>query len=175
MLLDLLGPGAGGIEQIRHVPELSDVPVIVLSGYGGEETIAKALASGAADYIAKPFSATELTARIGAALRKRAEPEPFVLGELAIHYDRRRVSVAGRAVDLTAKEYELLRVLSLGAGRVVTFDSLIRRVWRGRKPAHRTLVRAFIRNLRRKLDDDAGSPAYIFSERGVGYRLGEPE
>ena len=175
VLLDLLGPGAGGIELMRHVPELSDVPVIILSGYGGDETIVKALESGAADYIAKPFSATELTARIGAVLRKRAEPQPFVLGELAIHYDRRRVSVDGQPVDLTATEYELLRVLSLGTGRVVTFDSLIRQVWRGRKHANRKLVRSFIRSLRDKLGDDAGAPTYIFSERGVGYRMGEPE
>ena len=174
-LLDLIGPESGGIELMGRVPELSDVPVIILSGYGGDETIAKALQSGAADYIAKPFSATELTARIGAALRKRAEPEPFVLGELAIRYDRRRVSVAGRAVELTATEYEVLRVLSLSAGRVVTFDSLIRRVWHGHKHGNRKLVRAFIRSLRRKLGDDAGEPAYIFSERGVGYRLGEAE
>ena len=175
VLLDLVGPGSGGIELMGQVPELSEVPVIILSGYGGDETIAKALASGAADYIAKPFSATELTARIGAALRKRAEPEPFVLGELAIRYDRRRVSVAGRPVDLTATEYELLRVLSLGAGRVVTFDSLIRQVWHGRKHGNQKLVRAFIRSLRSKLGDDAAAPAYIFSERGIGYRMGEPE
>ncbi len=174
VLLDLLGPGSGGIELIGQVPELSEVPVIVLSGYGGDETIAKALASGAADYIAKPFSATELTARIGAALRKRAEPEPFVLGELAVRYDQRRVTVAGRPVDLTATEYELLRVLSLGAGRVVTFDSLIRQVWHGRKHGNRKLVRAFIRSLRSKLGDDASAPTCIFSERGVGYRMGEP-
>ena len=174
VLLDLLGPGSGGIELMGQVPELAEVPVIVLSGYGGDETIAKALASGAADYIAKPFSATELTARIGAALRKRAEPEPFVLGELAIRYDRRRVSVAGQPVDLTATEYELLRVLSLGAGRVVTFDSLIRQVWHGRKHGNQKLVRAFIRSLRSKLGDDAAAPAYIFSERGVGYRMGDP-
>ena len=175
VLLDLMGPGSGGIELIQHVPELSDVPVIILSGYAGDETIAKALQSGAADYIAKPFSATELIARIGAALRKRAEPEPFVLGELAIRYDRRRVSIAGRPVDLTATEYELLRVLSLGAGRVVTFDSLIRQVWHGRKHGNQKLVRAFIRSLRSKLGDDAAEPAYIFSERGVGYRMGETQ
>ena len=173
VLLDLMGPHSGGIELMGQVPELSDVPVIILSGYGGDETIAKALRSGAADFIAKPFSATELTARIGSALRKRAEPEPFVLGELAIHYDRRRVSVAGRPVELTATEYELLRVLSLGAGRVMTFNSLIRQVWPERKQGNRELVRAFIGSLRRKLGDDAEAPTYIFSERGVGYRLGE--
>ncbi len=175
VLLDLASPGTDGIELIRRVPELSEVPVIVMSGYGRDDTIAVALQSGASDYIAKPFSATELTARIGAALRERAEPQPFVLGELAIRYDRRRVTVAGRAVDLTATEYELLRLLSLNAGRVVTFDSLIRRLWRERGHGNRKLLRAFIKNVRSKLGDDAGQPTYIFTRRGVGYRMGDTD
>ena len=84
----------------------------------GPRGITQPAAVGAADYIVKPFSPTELTTRIRAVLRRRAEPEPFVLGELAIDYDRRRVSVARHAVELTATEYELLRVLSQNAGRV---------------------------------------------------------
>ena len=80
----------------------------------------------------KPFSPTELTARIRAALRRRSNPVPFVLGELAIDYDRRRVSVAGRPVTLTPTEYELLRVLAQGAGRVLTHEDLLRQVWAGR-------------------------------------------
>ena len=116
VLLDLMLPGTDGIQLMEHVPELADLPVIFISAYGRDETIAKALAAGAADYIVKPFSPTELTARIQAALRKRAEPQQFVLGELAIDYARRLVRVAGRPVELTASEYELLRVLSLNAG-----------------------------------------------------------
>ena len=175
VLLDLMRPATSGIELMRQVPELSGVPVIFISGHGRDETIAKALRSGAADYIAKPFSATELTARIGAALRKAANPEPFVVGDLAIHYEQRHVSVGGQPVELTVTEYELLRVFSLSAGRVVTFDSLLRQVWRGRRHANPKLVRAFIKNLRSKLGDDAGDPTYIFSQRGVGYRMGRPE
>ena len=87
---------------------------------------------GADDYIVKPFSPTELTARIGAVLRWRAAPVPFVLGELAIDYEQRRVTVAGRRVELTATEYELLRVLAQDAGRVLTHETLLRRVWAGR-------------------------------------------
>ena len=96
VLLDLMLPGTDGIELMGSVPELADLPVIFISGYGRDETIARALESGADDYIVKPFSPTELTARIRAALRRRDEPEPFVLGDLAIHYDQRRVTVAGR-------------------------------------------------------------------------------
>ena len=133
VLLDLVLPGTDGIELMRRVPELADRPVIFISAFGRDETIAKALDSGAADYVVKPFSTTELTARVRAALRRRAEPEPFVLGMLAIRYDQRRVTVAGRPVELTVTEYELLRVLSLDAGRVVTYGSLFRQAWSGRE------------------------------------------
>ena len=109
-------PGTDGITLMRTVPELGDLPVIFISGYGRDETIARALEAGADDYIVKPFSPTELTARIRAALRRRSNPTPFVLGDLAIDYDRRRVSVAGRPVTLTATEYDLLRVLAQGRG-----------------------------------------------------------
>ena len=130
VLLDLVLPGTDGIELMESLPELADLPVIFISGYGRDETIAKALERGAADYIVKPFSPKELTARVQAALRRRVElPELFRLGDLTIHYKERRVSVAGRTVALTATEYELLRTLSIKAGQVTTYDSLLRQVW----------------------------------------------
>ena len=174
VLLDLMLPGTDGIELMQTVPELADLPVIFISGYGRDETIARALEAGAADYIVKPFSPTELTARIRAALRRNADPEPFVLGDLAIDYDRRRVAVAGRAVELTATEYELLRVLSHGAGRALTHETLLRRVWAGRGNGDPKIVRAYVKRLRSKLGDDAADPAWIFNERGVGYRMPRP-
>ena len=175
VLLDLILPGTDGIELMEHVPELADLPVIFISAYGRDETIARALEIGAADYIVKPFSPTELTARVRAALRRRADPEPFVLGDLAIHYEQRRVSVAGHPVQLTATEYELLRVLSVNVGRVLTHDSLLRQVWAGRDSGNsKLLVRAFVKKLRRKLGDEAVKPSYILTERGVGYRLAGP-
>ena len=174
VLLDLILPGTDGIELMERVPELAELPVIFISGYGRDETIARALEAGAADYIVKPFSPTELAARIRAVLRRSADPEPFVLGDLAIDYDRRRVSVAGRNVELTATEYERLRVLSLNAGRVSTYETLLDRVWEGRNNGDTKVVRAFVKQLRRKLGDDAASPAWIFNERGVGYRMARP-
>ena len=85
------------------------------------------------------------------------------------------MSIAGRMVELTATEYELLRVLSLGAGRVVAYDALLRQVWAGRTYSEpKKLVRAFVNKLRRKLGDDANTPAYIFNEHGVGYRMAKP-
>ena len=175
VLLDLMLPGADGIELMAEVPELSDLPVIFLSGYGRDETIARAFEAGATDYIVKPFSATELTARVGAAIRARAGAAPFVLGALAIDYARRRVTVGGREVALTATEYEILRILSVDAGRVVTFESLLRQAWDGgRKPTETDRVRAFVKQLRAKLGDDAARPAFLFNERGVGYRMPRP-
>ena len=174
VLLDLMLPGTDGIELMERTPALADLPVIFISGYRREETIARALDSGAADYIVKPFSPTELTARVRAALRRWAAPDPFVLGELTIDHDRRRVTLAGRALELTVTEYNLLRVLALNAGRVATHETLLRQVWGGRHNGDSKLVRAFIKKLRQKLGDDANAPAYIMTERGVGYRMARP-
>ena len=174
VLLDLMLPGTDGIELMKRVPELADLPVIFISGYGRDETVAKALESGAADYIIKPFSPTELVARVQAALRSRAAPEIFVHGELAVDYDRRRVSVAGRAVPLTATEFELLRILSVNGGRVVTTEALLRQVWGRRGLDDTDRVRTVVKKLRAKLGDDAAAPTYIFTEHGVGYRIATP-
>ena len=172
VLLDLLLPGTDGIELMESVPALADRPVIFLSGYGRDETIARALNIGAVDYIVKPFSPTELVARIRAALRKLdKQPAPFQAGELAIDYKERRVTLAGRSIKLTATEYNLLRILSANAGRVLTHDYLLRRVWRSYPHGSHSLVRAFVKKLRRKLGDNAGSPTYIFTEPRVGYRM----
>ena len=171
VLLNLMLPRADGIEPMQTVPELSRQPVVFISGYGRDETVARALEAGAADYIVKPCSPTELVARVRAALRRRADPEPFVLGELSIDYDRRLVTVAGRAVELTPTEYELLRALSLDAGKVVSYETLLHQNWSERRYASWKVVRAFVKQLRAKLGDDAADPAWIFNVRGVGYRM----
>ena len=173
VLLDVMLPDTDGIELLERVPELGDLPVIFISGNRRDETVARALELGAADYIVKPFSPTELVARIRAALRRRAEPETFVLGDLRIRYAEREVCVAGQRVELTATEFGLLRILSLNAGRVVNTDTLLRRLW-GRYGRDSEPVRTFVKKLRRKLGDDAARPSYIFNVRGVGYRMPKP-
>ena len=173
VLLDLVLPGTDGIEFMESIPEMTDLPVIFISGYGQGETIARALEAGAVDYLVKPFSAAELTARVRMALRGRARAETFVLGALAMDYEQRRVTMGGSLVQLTVTEYELLRVLSVNAGRVSTYDSLLHRVW-GRRAGDPKLVRTVVKNLRRKLGDDAASPVYVVTERGIGYRMGSP-
>ena len=181
VLLDLMLPGADGIGLMERVPGLSRVPVIFLSAYGGDQVIAQALEAGADDYIVKPFSPAELVARIRTALRWRAVPasaepsQPFVLGELTIDYGDRRVSLAGRSIHLTGKEYRLLYELSVNAGRVVTHDELIQAGWSVGKPGHAGTLRTVMKNLRRKLGDSAAAPVHIFNEPRVGYRMPRAE
>ncbi len=173
VLLDLMLPGTDGIELMERVPELADLPVVFISAYGRDETIARALGAGAADYIVKPFSPMELTARVRAALRHG--PPLFELDGLAIDYERRRVSVDGRPVSLTATEYGVLRALSRNAGRVATYRSLLNQAW-SKHPGKvdPKLVHAVVQTLRRKLGEDGSSAAYILNERGVGYRMPAP-
>ena len=141
---------------MQTLPALAGLPVIFVSVYGREETVARALEAGAADYVVKRFSPGELVARVRAALRRETarEPEPFRLGALVIDYALRRVTVAGRPVRLSATEYELLRVLSLDAGGVSTYDALLRRVWDQPGGGDLQPVRSFVRKLRRKLGED---------------------
>ena len=173
VLLDLVLPGADGIELMRALPALADLPVIFVSAYGNGDTIAQALQAGAADYVVKPFAPAELVARVDLALRRRTAPATFEIGDLAIDRARHRVTLAGRPVRLTAIEYRLLHALSLDAGGTTTHESLIRRVWGGK--SNPQAVRSAVTKLRRKLGDDATDSKYIMSERGLGYRMPEPD
>ena len=179
VLLDLMLPGTDGIELMKDIREVADVPVIFLSVYRLEELIAKAFDMGAADYVVKPFSPTELSARIRAVLRRRAvaEPsEPYVRGDLTIDYTGRRATLAARPVHLTPTEYRVLAELSANAGRVLTYERLLDRVWGIReRDGDVRPIRTTIGRLRRKLGDDADNPIYIFTEPRVGYRMPEGE
>lgn len=172
VLLDLVLPNMDGIELMSRTPQLAETPVIFVSAYGRDETVAKALESGAADYIVKPFSATELTARIRAALRKRRDPIILELGSLTIDSDQRRAALNGRSLTLTGTEFELLRILAINAGRVLSYDYLINQVWNSSKNGDRRRVRTFIKKLRRKLDRETDQPEVLIKNvRGVGYSL----
>ena len=181
VLLDLVFPDTDGIELMQDIFDISEVPVIFLTAYGRDLNIERAFNQGAADYMAKPFSPTELTARIRAALRKQVGPdhdeptEPFEMGNLSIDYSRRRIQVDGLEVHLTPIEYDLLRALSMNAGRALSHDQLLRRVWNVTTAGDPQVVRTHIRRLRRKLGDEADSPTYILTEPGVGYRMAESE
>ena len=178
VLLDLMFPGRDGIELMKEILSAADVPVIFLSAYGRDELIATALDTGAVDYVVKPFSPTELTARIAAALRQREVPEPsepYVVGDLAIDHAQRSVTLAGEPVDLLPLEYRLLAELSAGAGRTLTYEHLLDRVWGERRGDDLRPMRTIVRRLRIKLGDDSANPTYIFTERHVGYRMPKGE
>ena len=177
VLLDMLLPGTDGIELMSDIRKTADVPVIFLSVYGRDETVARALDYGAADYLVKPFSPTELAARIRAALRKRLDPfqgepsGPYAVEGLAIDYALRRVTVAGEPVELTATEYAVLYELTAHAPRTLTHAVLLQRVWGPGRVGEKWLVRNVVKLLRRKLGDDAANPKYILTEPRVGYRM----
>ena len=178
VLLDLVLPGVDGIDLMKDIAEVTDVPVIFLSAYGQDKLVARAFDMGAADYMVKPFSPTELSARIRAALRRRDVPkpsEPYVLGDLTIDYDERRVTLAGRPVELTAKEYGTLVELSANAGRVLTYETLLRRVWGLEADADLRPMRTVISSIRRKLGDGAEDSKYVLTELRVGYRMPKGE
>ena len=177
-LLDLRLPGTDGIELMAEITAMADIPVIFISAYGQDELIARAFEEGAEDYVVKPFSATELGARIKAALRRRAvsEPEePYVMGDLLIDFNERRVVLGGEAVSLTPMEHGTLVELAANAGRVVTYEQLLRRVWGLQAGDDVRPMRTAINSIRRKLGDEASNPTYIFTEARVGYRMAKPQ
>ena len=177
VLLDVVLPDADGIGVMRDVLSVADVPVIFISAYGRDPVVARAFEAGADDYIVKPFSPTELIARVRAALRRRAgsyqsrPPEPYAYSDLYIDYAERRVTFAGRVVELRAKEYQLLYELSVNAGRVVTHDELLRRIWGAKRPNNLRALRTHLSQIRSKIGEDASNPIYIFAEPRVGYRM----
>ena len=180
VLLDLMMPGTSGFELMGRIREVSDVPIIFVSANDQQENTVKALEMGADDYVIKPFSSTELLARIASSLRKRraggraTQRHPYRVGELTVDYEDRGVTVSGRPVNLSPTEYKLLFELSTNAGRVLTRDQILKRVWGSEYSGEGDLLRSTIKNLRRKLGDDANDPRYIFTEPRVGYTMAKP-
>jgi PAS domain S-box-containing protein len=180
LLMDLMLPGISGFELLRQIREISGVPVIFVTARDRDEDTVQALRMGADDYITKPFSPSELLARIEAALRRRVLSDqievrpPFVLKDLSVNFAQRQVTMAGQPVSLSATEYKLLYELVSHAGMVLTHDQILQRVWGPEYSGEAELVRSFIRNLRRKLGDSARDPSYIFTEPQVGYRMARP-
>ena len=178
VLLELTLPGSDGARLMEEVRAVADVPVIFLSANGRDDVIARALDMGAADYVVKPFSPTELSARIRAALRRwsaSGPSTPYVRGDLSIDYNEHRVTLAGRPVRLAAMEYRMLSELSTHAGRVLTYDYLLDRVWGDIEGDDIRPMRTIVSKLRRKLGERAAQPTYIFTEPRIGYRMPKGE
>jgi two-component system KDP operon response regulator KdpE len=175
LILDLGLPDQDGAEVIRRIREWSAMPIVVLSARGSEEAKVAALDLGADDYVTKPFGMNELLARLRAALRHRlqeqgAEPV-FTAGGVTVDLARRVVTRDGEPVNLSPREYDLLRQLVIHAGKVLTHQHLLREVW---GPAHlqdTPYLRVYVGQLRQKLEADPARPQLIATEPGVGYRL----
>jgi len=174
IILDLGLPDLDGIEVTRLLREWTRIPIIILSVRGQEADKIAALDAGADDYVTKPFGAGELLARMRVALRRAGQSgdEPvFTSDDLKVDLTRREVRLGGREVPLTPTEYDLLRVLVMHAGKVLTHRQLLREVWGVGYEQESHMLRVNISNLRRKLEPDPTRPRYIRTEPGVGYRL----
>jgi len=174
LLLDLGLPDMDGAEVIRRVRAFSEVPVIILSVREGQHDKVAALDAGADDYVTKPFAMEELLARARVALRRYRPEEPsppvLVYGDLHVDLARRLVTRGGETLHLTPTEYGLLEALVANAGKLLTHQWLLRKVWGQGYGTETTYLRTYIRALRKKLGDDASAPALIVTEPGVGYR-----
>jgi two-component system KDP operon response regulator KdpE len=180
VLLDVRLPDLEGTEMLERLRGWSEVPIIMLSVRDAQMEKVKALDAGADDYVTKPFGMPELLARIRSALRRAAPgpPGPSIVGfgPLRLDLPRRLVTLDREPVHLTPTEYALLELLATNPGKLLTHGFLLQRVWGGAYGAQPHYVREYVRQLRRKLRDDAAAPRFIATEQGVGYRwLPEPD
>ena len=174
MILDLGLPDMDGTEVTARLREWSRIPIIILSVRDQEDDKIAALDVGADDYLTKPFGVGELMARMRVVLRRIAHPETepvFATRDLVVDLARRLVRVRDRDVQLTPTEYDLLRVLVIHAGKVLTHQQLLRKVWGLGYESENHLLRVNISNLRQKIERNSARPEYIITEPGVGYRL----
>ena len=180
MLLDLGLPDMAGLGVLARLRQWSLLPVIVVSARAEESEKVRALDEGADDYITKPFGTSELLARIRTAIRHTrttggnpsiAKENKFRARELTIDYDKYRVYVGDRDVGLTQNEFKLVALLGRYAGRVLTYDYLIREIWGPNKAYDNQILRVNMANIRRKIEKNPAEPQYIFTEVGVGYRM----
>jgi two-component system KDP operon response regulator KdpE len=176
VILDLVLPDGTGTDVCRELRTWSSAPVIVLSAVGEEREKVAALDAGADDYVTKPVGIDELLARLRAVLRRTAPSgEPVIeLGELVVDLQKRSVSVGGKSVHLTPHQFDLLRVLALNPGKLLTQRTLLQEVWGPAYAGESNLLHVNISQLRRKIEPDRGRPRYLLTEPGAGYRLVDP-
>jgi two-component system KDP operon response regulator KdpE len=175
-ILDLMLPDGDGVEVCRQIREWSSMPIIVLSAIGEEAQKIRALDAGADDYVTKPFSPGELIARLTRGLKRAgaapAADEPVLTAEgLELDLAAHRVRVQGAEVHLTPIEFELLRTLMQGRGRLLTHRALLTDVWGPGYEDDTQVLRVHVANLRRKIEPEPGLPRYIVTDPGVGYRF----
>ena len=175
VICDLGLPDIDGHELVSQMRRASDVPIIVLSVRGQEQDRIKALDSGADDFVAKPFSAGELLARIRAAVRRRApknQTQSVKVGDLEIDFERRRAILSGEEIRLSAREHALLTLLARSPRCIASHREIIEHVWGPGATAETQSVRVLVGQIRQKLEEDPSTPQIVCTEPGIGYRLG---
>ena len=184
IILDLGLPDMDGIEVLKSVRKWSSLPVVVVSARHNEHDKVEALDYGADDYISKPFGTSELLARIRTAIRHTrttlsnpqiAQSGKFTTGELTVDYDKHQVLMRGENARLTVNEYKIVALLGKYAGKVLTYDFIIRELWGPKAKTDNQILRVKMANIRRKIEKDPSHPEYLFTEVGVGYRMRESD
>ncbi|OGO01472.1 MAG: hypothetical protein A2Y72_04925 [Chloroflexi bacterium RBG_13_53_26] len=180
VLLDVMMPGMDGFQTCTRVREFSEIPIIMLTAKGGVEDVVRGLDIGADDYVIKPFSITELLARIKAVLQRSKFPQeaaqpPFISGQLSINFVHHQVTIDDKEVMLPPTEYRILCLLARNAGRVITHDHLLTEVWGKEYRGDTHILQVAVARLRKKLGDDSGNPKYIATRPGIGYTLRKPK
>lgn len=178
VVLDLGLPDIDGTELLRMIRSVSQVPVIVITARGADETVVSTLDSGADDYLVKPFSMNQLEARVRAVLRRRrgtSEANTMTVGNLVVDVPARMATLAGDPIDLSPKEFDLLKVLVERVGEVLTKRELLAEVWREPYGGSDHTIDVHLSWLRRKLGETAHSPRYIQTVHGVGVKLVDPD
>lgn len=184
VLLDLGLPDMDGMKILKEVRAWSNMPIIVVSARDHEKDKVEALDMGADDYITKPFGTSELLARIRAAIRHfrgtsknqgERQKVTFLNGKLVIDYDKHRVYVEEQDAGLTQNEFRLLSLLGKYAGKVLTYDYMMKEIWGPNMKGDNRILRVNMANIRRKIEKNPGQPQFIFTEVGVGYRIIETD
>jgi len=177
VVLDLVLPDRRGTDVCRELRGWSTAPIILVSAVGDEAEKIAALDAGADDYVTKPFAMDELLARMRAALR-RAGPrtEPVIeIGEIIVDLEKRAVHVHGEPVHLTPHEFDLLRVLAVNEGKLLTHTAILREVWGAAYQRESSYLHVYVSQLRRKIEPDPARPRYILTATGIGYRMVAPD
>ncbi len=176
VILDLVLPDGTGTDVVRELRTWSSAPVIVLSAVGDEREKVAALDAGADDYVTKPVGIDELIARLRAVLRRAAPSgEPLIaIGELEVDLEKREVRVTGSPVHLTPHQFDLLRVLAVNQGKLMTHRAILQEVWGPGYGTESNLLHVHVSQLRRKVEPDPTRPRYLLTEPGAGYRLVDP-
>lgn len=184
IILDLGLPDMDGMDLLRQIRSWSSLPIVVVSARSHERDKVAALDQGADDYLTKPFGTAELLARVRTAIRHTrtvstsneiAQQGTYTVGDLVVDFNKHQALVRGANVKLTLSEFRIVSLLAKHAGKVLTYDYIMKELWGPRAGNDNQILRVNMANIRRKIEENPAEPKYLFTEVGVGYRIAEPD